>query len=351
MNTKIKTILDKLKYYYLYALKKTPDQIWAKTLESLLKGVDEKDIYLYKTVLNNQRHHCQQMMSWPSNRDCMTEQFMSDTIVLTRSILDKLTIKQLVGFQPMRGPVGLVYYLKYTTSDAERRKMMLEVVEGTVEAGARKFKAGWTIAAMHDLKEFHGLDIKYEMMTAFANELADEITHEWISRMNKVAFDVKHKIKNNEDILVCINHAANEIGRKSRRGTGNWIVVSLSMLERIKNGAGDLFVPSSEIDVMRSLLFAGTLNDTIKVYVAGDVSDNDILVGYKGGSSETDCGLIYSPYVMLMPSGPVMDPNTFEPLMTWMTRYGAFNNPGGFDDDDEEKSASSYYCNLRLKFK
>jgi hypothetical protein len=45
------------------------------------------------------------------------------------------------------------------------------------------------------------------------------------------------------------------------------------------------------------------------------------LVGYKG-SSETDAAAFYCPYIPLMSSGVVLDPSTFEPVVSFMTRYG-----------------------------
>jgi hypothetical protein len=47
-----------------------------------------------------------------------------------------------------------------------------------------------------------------------------------------------------------------------------------------------------------------------------------ILLGYKGGSGEMDSGYFYCPYVPLMSSGVVVDPNTFNPHVSLMTRYG-----------------------------
>ena len=51
-------------------------------------------------------------------------------------------------------------------------------------------------------------------------------------------------------------------------------------------------------------------------------SDNSaVLVGYKG-SSEADAAAFYCPYVPLMSSGVVLDPDTLEPVVGFMTRYG-----------------------------
>ena len=49
--------------------------------------------------------------------------------------------------------------------------------------------------------------------------------------------------------------------------------------------------------------------------------DNQVLVGYKG-SSEADAAAFYCPYIPLMSSGVVLDPGTFEPVVSFMTRYG-----------------------------
>ena len=60
----------------------------------------------------------------------------------------------------------------------------------------------------------------------------------------------------------------------------------------------------------------------MRVYVDSYAADaTAVLVGYKG-SSETDAAAFYCPYVPLMSSGTVLDPSTFEPVVSFMTRYG-----------------------------
>jgi len=64
------------------------------------------------------------------------------------------------------------------------------------------------------------------------------------------------------------------------------------------------------------------LNSAMKVYVNSYAYDNaPILIGYKG-SSESDAPAFYCPYIPLMSSGVVLDPSTFEPVVSFMTRYG-----------------------------
>ena len=60
----------------------------------------------------------------------------------------------------------------------------------------------------------------------------------------------------------------------------------------------------------------------MKVYVDAYASDStDVLVGYKG-TSEADAAAFYCPYIPLMSSGVVLDPSSFEPVVSYMTRYG-----------------------------
>jgi len=64
------------------------------------------------------------------------------------------------------------------------------------------------------------------------------------------------------------------------------------------------------------------LNNAMRVYVDTYAADSTpVLVGYKG-SSESDAAAFYCPYIPLMSSGVVLDPATFEPVVSFMTRYG-----------------------------
>ena len=66
----------------------------------------------------------------------------------------------------------------------------------------------------------------------------------------------------------------------------------------------------------------GTLNGAMKVYVDAYAADTaDVLAGYKGSASQ-DAPAFYCPYIPLMSSGVVLDPSTFEPVVSFMTRYG-----------------------------
>jgi hypothetical protein len=60
----------------------------------------------------------------------------------------------------------------------------------------------------------------------------------------------------------------------------------------------------------------------MRVFVNSYAQDTaSVWVGYKG-TSEADAPAFYCPYIPLMSSGVVLDPSTFEPVVSFMTRYG-----------------------------
>jgi hypothetical protein len=239
------------------------------------------------------------------------------------------------------------------------RKMTLDVVSQAVEAGSRKLQAGWTIEAMQDLNSQHGLDLESEMTQALSAEIVQEIDFEIISDLLALAgtvetFDgaatssyttnytptyVGDRLAN---LGVIVNRVANEIGRKTRRGVGNFMVVSPLLVSVLQSAAKSVFAPAVEgaFKGPNNTMLVGTLNGQIKVYsylwnqagAGTDLSsplgsplgssDDVALVGYKGGNGETDSGYFYCPYIPLMSSGVVIHPTTFQPVVSLMTRYG-----------------------------
>jgi len=254
------------------------------------------------------------------------------------------------------------------------RKMTMDVVSQAVEAGSRKLQAGWTIEAMQDLNAQHGLDLESEMTQALSAEIVQEIDQEIITDLMALAgtvetFDgagagaygtagnytpsyVGDRLAN---ISVIINRVANEIARKTRRGAGNYIVVSPMIVSILQSASKSVFAPAVDGSFKgpNNTMLVGTLNGTIKVYSylfnqagaglnLGQVqagNDDTILIGYKGGNGETDAGYFYCPYIPLMSSGVVVNPTTFQPVTSLMTRYGK----AVFTDDTTSLGNSADY--------
>ena len=125
-------------------------------------------------------------------------------------------------------------------------------------------------------------------------------------------------------LAVQINRAANLIAQRTRRGAGNYCVVSPFALTILQSATTSAFARTTEgaFEAPTNTKFVGTLNNAMRVYVDTYAADNSAaLIGYKG-SSESDAPAFYCPYIPLMSSGVVMDPSTFEPVVSFMTRYG-----------------------------
>lgn len=244
------------------------------------------------------------------------------------------------------------------------RKMTMEVVSQAVEAGSRKLQAGWTVEAMQDLNNQHGLDLENEMTQALSAEIVQEIDSEIIGDLLALAGTVgtyngalpgapgyytpTYVGDRHANLAVIINYIANEIGRKTRRGAGNFIVVSPMIVSVLQAASKSVFAPATQGSFKgpNNTMLVGTLNGSIKVYsylwnsvqstdivVPGSpgfgTGTDQILVGYKGGTGETDSGYFYCPYIPLMSSGVVMNSVTYQPSVSLMTRYGktTFVNP------------------------
>lgn len=236
------------------------------------------------------------------------------------------------------------------------RKMSLEIVSQAVEAGTRKLQAGWTIEAMQDMNSQHGMDLESEITKAVSAEIVQEIDAEIIGDLLALAGTVRaydyaataaptytpHFAGDRyANLGVVINSVANEIARKTRRGAGNFIVVSPMIVSVLQSATKSVFAPAIEGSFKgpNNTMLVGTLNGSIKVYSylwnqaqpgsSAPLGADQILVGYKGGNGETDSGYFYAPYIPLMSSGVVVNPVTFQPVISLMTRYArvAFTDP------------------------
>jgi hypothetical protein len=244
------------------------------------------------------------------------------------------------------------------TADMESfggRAMGMQILRQAVEAKTRRLQAKWSIEAMQDLSSQHGYDIEAEITQALSAEIVHEIDNEIVTDLIKLAgttetFDMSgsftgtpHFIGDRHAVLgVLINKVAQAIAAKTRRGAGNFIVVSPTVVAVLQSASKSVFAPavSGSFEGPNNTKLVGTLNGNIKVYSflfnasmgvaaaasavpGGATATSDIvLVGYKGGNGETDAGYFYCPYIPLMTSNTVVDPQTYNNQLSVLTRYG-----------------------------
>ena len=214
--------------------------------------------------------------------------------------------------------------------------MSIQILKQTVEAKTRKLQARWTFESAQDAQAQQGIDVEAEIMAALAQEITAEIDQEIINSLrdlaateetyNQAAVSGTATFVGDEHaaLAVLINRVANKIAQRTRRGAGNYAVVSPQALTILQSATTSAFARTTEgaFEAPTNQKFVGTLNSAMKVYVDTYAADDTaVLVGYKG-SSEADAAAFYCPYIPLMSSGVVLDPSTFEPVVSFMTRYG-----------------------------
>jgi hypothetical protein len=207
----------------------------------------------------------------------------------------------------------------------------------TVEAKTRKLSARWTFESAQDAQAQQGIDVEAEVMAALAQEITAEIDQEIIASLTTLAGTATQTYDQSAvsgtatfvgdehaALAVQINRVSNLIAQRTRRGAGNYAVVSPFALTILQSATTSAFARTTEgtFEAPTNTKFVGTLNGAMKIYVNSYAQDStSILIGYKG-ASESDAPAFYCPYIPLMSSGVVLDPSTFEPVVSFMTRYG-----------------------------
>jgi hypothetical protein len=220
---------------------------------------------------------------------------------------------------------------------AAGNRMSIQILKQTVEAKTRKLSARWTFEAAQDAQAQQGIDIEAEIMAALAQEITAEIDQEVLRSLTTlsgtavltydqatVSGTATFVGDEHAALAVQINRASNIIAQRTRRGAGNFAVVSPFALTILQSATTSAFARTTEgtFEAPTNTKFVGTLNSAMKIYVNGYAADSaPVLIGYKG-SSESDAAAFYCPYIPLMSSGVVLDPSTFEPVVSFMTRYG-----------------------------
>jgi len=350
---------------------------WSETKDALLEGLQGNKRSVMAATLENTRKYLSESATAGATSAGNVATLNRVILPVIRRVMPTVIANELVGVQPMTGPVGQIHTLRVRYADAftsasgtgavageealspfkiaegysgnddikagstaslegeAGNRLSIQILKQTVEAKTRKLSARWTFEAAQDAQAQQGIDIEAEVMAALAQEITAEIDQEVITSLNTLAgtaltYDqaavsgtATFVGDEHAALAVQINRVANLIAQRTRRGAGNWAVVSPTVLTLLQSATTSAFARTTEgtFEAPTNTKFVGTLNSAMKVYVNGYATTDDVLIGYKG-SSESDAAAFYCPYIPVMSSGVVLDPGTFEPVVSFMTRYG-----------------------------
>ena len=216
-----------------------------------------------------------------------------------------------------------------------------------VTAKTRKLKASWTPEFAQDLNAYHSVDAEGELTAMLSEYVSMEIdleildmlisaaatTEYWSAKTNQVwngsAFQADSNVSGNAYIQgtwfatlgTKLQKVSNKIHAKTLRGGANFLVCSpdvATILESIPGYAAD--GDGTKMKFAMGVQKVGALTSRYQVYKNPYMQENTVLMGFRGNQF-LETGAVYAPYIPLMMTPLVYDPNNFIPRRGVMTRY------------------------------
>lgn len=352
---------------------------WGTLKEGLSAGLNEQQQTIFGQVLENTKNH---MLKESATMGASTSGNVASlnkvVLPILRRVMPNVIANNLVGVQAIQGPVAQINTLRMRYADTfaganagqealapfdiaaafsgngqaaspkaaptaqmegfAGKRMNVQIVKQTAEAETRRLSARWTLEVAQDADSQYGVDMESEIMATLAQEITQEIDQELLYRLRSLArtgavYDMKNEASftgtptfvgdRHAVLTTLINQQANQIAARTRRGRGNWTVLSPNQLTVLESATTSAFARTTEgtFDDPDNQKLAGTLNNRIKVFVDTYAQDDTpVLVGYKG-QREVDAGAYFCPYVPLTATDVLTDPNTLEKVIGFMTRY------------------------------
>jgi len=282
---------------------------WGETKEALLEGLKGTRRGTMGVILENTR---KQLLSESTAGTTTAGNIATlNRVILPviRRVMPTVIANELIGVQPMTGPVGQIHTLRvryaqnlqdnsaaqtsvvageealspfvvaqaysrtrsnvsvansYTaapTAELEGnggKQISVQILRQAVEAKSRKLQARWTFEAAQDAQSMHGIDVEAEIMAALAQEITAEIDQEILLSLRQLAATeytynqatvsgtATYVGDEHAALAVLINRVANLIAQRTRRGSANWAVISNQALTILQSATTSAFARTTE---------------------------------------------------------------------------------------------------------
>ena len=224
----------------------------------------------------------------------------------------------------------------------------LEMKSEAIVAKTRKLKAVWTPEFAQDLNAYHSIDAEAELTSMLSEYVSQEIDFELLDMLiqnaqtidrwsAKIGFEYNAATTaftaNNtaaqaynqgtwfQTLGTKIQKVSNKIHQLTLRGGANFLVCSptvATILESIPGYAAD--TDGDKMQFAMGVQKVGAINSRFQVYKNPYMTENTILMGYRGAQF-LETGAVYAPYIPLIMTPLVYDPKSFTPRKGVMTRY------------------------------
>jgi hypothetical protein len=223
----------------------------------------------------------------------------------------------------------------------------IELRSEPIVAKSRKLKAVWTPELAQDLNAYHSIDAEAELTAMLSEYISLEIDLEilemlltnahttgyWSARIGQVWNGAAFVADNNLNAQAWttmtwyqtlgneIQKVSNKIHQLTLRGGANFLVVSpsvASIIEVIPGFAAK--TDGNQSNFAMGVSQVGSFQNRFQVYKNPYLTGNVALMGFRG-SNFLETGAVYAPYIPLIMTPLVYDPQNFTPRRGVMTRY------------------------------
>ena len=238
-------------------------------------------------------------------------------------------------------------------SQIEIPEINVKMQSQAITAKTKKLKAVWTPEFAQDLAAYQNIDAEAELTNIMSEYISMEIdleildmliadaaagTEYWTAKNNGVyngtdGFDFPTSTSQTgfynsqgewfQTLGTKMQKLSNKIHQLTLRGGANFLVTSptvATILESIPGFAANSNGDAAQAEYAFGVQKIGTINNRYKVYKNPYFTDNLILMGYRG-SQFLETGAVFAPYIPLIMTPLVYDPETFTPRKGLMTRY------------------------------
>jgi len=193
---------------------------WQETKGALTEGLAGNKKAVMETTLENTRKHLMETATAGATSAGNVATLNRVILPVIRRVMPTVIANEIVGVQPMTGPVGQIHTLRVRYADAftgtaggsttageealspfkiaegysgnangkadatatkegtAGNRLSIQILKQTVEAKSRKLSARWTFESAQDAQSQHGIDVEAEIMAALAQEITAEIDQE-----------------------------------------------------------------------------------------------------------------------------------------------------------------------------